>query len=389
VSGADFFNRDAELARLEQLLLMGEHVSLSAQRRTGKTSLLRHTATRLGGRLTCLYIDLQHARTAEQAIVAIALATCAHQKLWTRVRGSFTNVLGDIAELNLAGLNLKLASGVAGDWVTKGTAILADLAAADPPVVLMIDELPQLLVRQLKAGGGRADIFLSWLRRCVLEHQGRLRVVVTGSIGLAPIAHRAGLSATLNHYRPLALPQWPPHTSLAFLDVLARNYGLNWGKDAADEVVAQLGSGIPYHFQLLFSQIEEDARRRRSGNVSKHDVQRVYTTRMLSTHGHTELADMEERLGLAVAKGHHALTLDLLTEAAVVRFLTRSAALKLALDSGMERREAVSVLRDVLGILEHDGYLEPISSGHRFSSKLLRDWWHARFSAYYTPAEER
>ncbi len=43
------------------------------------------------------------------------------------------------------------------------------------------------------------------------------------------------------------------------------------------------------------------------------------------------------------------------------------------------------VLREVLDVLEHDGYLvgHEAMDGWRFSSNLLRDWWRNRFSRSY------
>ena len=37
-------------------------------------------------------------------------------------------------------------------------------------------------------------------------------------------------------------------------------------------------------------------------------------------------------------------------------------------------------LREILSILEHDGYLrQPTTNEYVFVSKLLKDWWKARF----------
>lgn len=39
-------------------------------------------------------------------------------------------------------------------------------------------------------------------------------------------------------------------------------------------------------------------------------------------------------------------------------------------------------LNDAIQILEHDGYLESSDGSYRFQSRLLKDWWSARFSGY-------
>ncbi len=37
----------------------------------------------------------------------------------------------------------------------------------------------------------------------------------------------------------------------------------------------------------------------------------------------------------------------------------------------------------------HDGYLKDGDDGFRFPSRLLKDWWSARFRDHHTPLEER
>ena len=41
-------------------------------------------------------------------------------------------------------------------------------------------------------------------------------------------------------------------------------------------------------------------------------------------------------------------------------------------------------LVDVLRVLEHDGYLASDGSGYRFVSRLIEDWWRARYGRNFT-----
>lgn len=396
VAGDDFFGRELEVSNLVRRLEEGAHVSLAAQRRIGKTSLLHQVARLLEGRFVCLYVDLEDCRDAADAVVAITLAAKKHTLLWTKIRSAFDNVLGGIESIGADQFAIKLRDGVAGDWRAKGDRILGDLATSALPVVLMLDEVPVLLTRMLRdegrprPGGVReADGFLSWLRKGCIAHAGSLRIVVTGSIGLEPVARQVGLSGTLNVYTPFELGPWQPEVAIACLAALARNYSIELDADAAEEMVELIGCCIPYHVQLFFQLLEEDSRRRPRAAVSRADVQRVYATRMLSSRGHAELAHLEERLRLVIPSEQLPFVLDLLTEAAVVGVLTATAALRLAADGlppTLDHREA---LRSTLGILEHDGYLRGDPDGHRFESKLLRDWWNARFGAFYQRTSQR
>ena len=51
--------------------------------------------------------------------------------------------------------------------------------------------------------------------------------------------------------------------------------------------------------------------------------------------------------------------------------------------------DAARRVTDALDVLVHDGYLEDDADGFRFASRLLKDWWAARFRDHHTPLESR
>ncbi len=120
---------------------------------------------------------------------------------------------------------------------------------------------------------------------------------------------------------------------------------------------------------------------------TRDDVDRVYNTKMLGTRGHAELVTYEERLRRVLGEKTLLveLALAILTEAA----MRGSVSAREADLVGEELRlsDPADARREVMGILEHDGYLERQPSGDvwRFSVPLLRDWWKRRFGAGYQP----
>ena len=150
LTAEDFFDRKEVMDRLVELLERGEHVSLIAQRRIGKTSLLKEIERRRKDHLRCLYVDLQSSHDAADAMVAVALAARSCTTLWTKFQGTFSNVLSSVESVGPEELRLRIRDGLVGDWRVKGDRMLADMAGHDLPVVLMLDELPVLLVRMLR-----------------------------------------------------------------------------------------------------------------------------------------------------------------------------------------------------------------------------------------------
>lgn len=69
--------------------------------------------------------------------------------------------------------------------------------------------------------------------------------------------------------------------------------------------------------------------------------------------------------------------------------------MRLSTDRRLERLYAAVTenvperIADTLEVLVHDGYLERTAAGHRFCSRLLRDWWASRFRDSHEPLEQR
>ena len=404
VDGDLFFDREGELDVLTKRVRNGTHTLLTAQRRMGKTSLVRELLRRLkkDGDFRTVFVDVEDAPTAADAVVEIAVRSRPEQRAWSRIRSVFANVvheLGDrIDEVDVSELHVKFRAGVdAGNWRQKGDEVLAALADHDQPVVLAIDELPILVNRMLKdddyritpEGKRAADEFLSWLRWNGQEHRGGICLIVSGSVGLEPILRQAGLSAHANVFSPLDLKPWDEPTALDCLAALAEGCGLELPAAARREMCRRLRCLVPHHVQRFFDSLDEDRRMAGRRDATEEDVARVYTREMLGVRGQADLDHYEGRLKLVLGPAGYRDALDLLTEAAVGGVLKRDAIDRFrAYFRARAAAESVPI-EDVLHVLEHDGYLEAREDGYRFVSGLLEDWWRARHGRYFVPVERR
>ena len=220
-----FFDRESELAELCERVQNGTHTLLTAQRRMGKTSLVRELLRRLDeeGQFATVFVDLEDSMDAADAAAELAIRARPVQSAWNRFLSWSTDhmreVRDNVEELAVSELKVKLRAGMnAGNWQQTGDRVFEALADSDKPVVLAIDELPILVNRLLKGHDYRitperreaADRFLSWLRRNGQTHRGKVCLIVSGSIGLGPILRQAGLSAQANILTPLRLKAMEP-----------------------------------------------------------------------------------------------------------------------------------------------------------------------------------
>ena len=407
VDGDRFFGRERELDVLKARVRDGTHTLLTAQRRIGKTSLVRELLRRLraDGHFETVFVDLEDVGTAADAVVEIGVASRDAHGAWDRIKAGFANVLHGLDErvdtLSMGEVRVKMRAGIdPGSWREKGDGVCAALARNERPVVLALDELPILVNRMLKdhdhritpEGKQNVDEFLSWLRRNGQEYRGRICLIISGSVGLEPVLRQAGLSAHANIFSPLDLKPWDEKTALDCLAALAETCDLDLPLAVRQEMCRRLRCLVPHHVQRFFDSLDEDLRRTDGRRVaSLDDVERVYTDEMLSIRGQVDLDHYESRLKLVLSPDGYRAALSLLTEAAVDDGVLRSG----AIDRYREDFRAWTVtgelvpIDDVLRVLEHDGYLEPRGDGYRFVSGLLEDWWRARHERHFVPIARR
>ncbi len=410
VEGDRFFGREVELQALSERVGDGTHTLLTAQRRMGKTSLVRELLRRLKqeGRFETVFVDLEDAGTPADAVAEIGARSRPVQGVWRQLKSWLVNNLSEVGigarleEMPAHEVWVKLRAGIdAGNWRQKGDEVFSALAQNDRPVVLAIDELPILVNRLLKGTDHRitperqraVDEFMAWLRKNGQAHRNRVILILAGSVSLEPILAQAELSAHANIYSPLDLKPWDDETAANCLAALAQTYGLDLPLDVCREMCRRLRCQIPNHVQQFFDNLREHLRRAGRREATMEDVGRVYN-QMLGARGQMDLEHYEGRLKMVLGRTGYRTALEILTESAIGDGLLSDDTISRYREylQGESRDEAEAgpvPLEDVLRVLEHDGYLARHGDGYRFVSGLLEDWWRARHSRHFVPIEQR
>lgn len=398
VEGDKFFGRDVDLELLSERVREGTHTLLTAPRRMGKTSLVHELLRRLelSGKFATVFVDVEDANDPPDAIASIG-SECRSTR--HRLAEIFGDAFARVEELAVHHLRVKLRAGLDhGNWRHRGDQILEVLAENNLPVVLAIDELPILVNRLVKGKNyeitperhREADQFLSWLRKNAQAYQGKICLILTGSVGLEPVLSQANLSAHANAYQPYHLRPWEAAEASECLAALARQYELNLPSEVRQDMCQRLRCCVPHHVQQFFSHLYEYLRRENRTTATAQDVQSVYSGDMLSVRGQVDLEHYEGRLKTSLGPAGYELALGLLTEGACAGGTLSAEAVKLYKSYSEDQAEgASSSFGAVLRQLEHDGYFEAVDGGYRFVSGLLEDWWYGRHRANYIPIAER
>ena len=395
VCGNDFVDRESELRILDARVRAGNHVLLTGQRRMGKTSIARELGRRLVARgWVFLFTDVEGAAREEDVIANLAEAVHPVRSISSRFATTMERWFKEnVEEVGALDFRIKIRAGLnAGNWRRYGEQLIRDCAAHDQPVLLVIDELPIFLKRILGQDDGtqRVDAFLSWLREVVQGlDPGSLVLILSGSIGLKPLVQRLGIPDRIKHLDPFRLGPWDRHASVTCFERLAESHDLPIEHGVADAVYDALGTGIPHHVQSFFARLQEFTIMHERDRVTVEDVDTVYRTALLGPSGQNDLVHYETRLKEGLEDERYAIAMEILAEAAIRERFTPSARRCLEQLYASVVGDAPGLVADILEVLVHDGYLEDGEDGFRFPSRLLKDWWSARFRDHYIPLKER
>lgn len=395
VVGEDFFDRDRELGILAGRVCDGNHVLLTGPRRVGTTSVARELGRRLkASGWISLFVDVESANSEEDVIADIARTMVDYGPLKNRacdiVRNWFKDDVDEIATPDFkAKFRAELNSG---NWRPDGESLLETCGGADRPVLLVIDGLAVFLKRLSKDDGGRdrADLFLSWLRGSVQTLGPDSPVLlISGSGGLQPLVERLGMPARISYLCPFRLGPWDRATTVRCFESLARSQNLSVENGVAGAVYDALGIGIPHHVQSFFARLRDFAAVRGRSMLTLADVDAVYRYELLGPSGQRDLTHYATRLSEALEGPEHSVAMEILADAATQGGFTRESRQSLAgLYSALVDKVEERIV-SVVALLEHEGYIENDPGSYRIPSRLLKDWWFARFRDHYKPLGER
>ena len=391
VVGDDLYGRDYELTRIWDRLDQGEHLLMLAPRRVGKTSLMLELHRAPQENWDVVYVDVQGGDSAADCVAAIISALAACPQFRSRFEAipfskAVQDVLGRLsATVDTGVLRVELKSAIGREWSHAAgqlQARLARLPDSGRNLLIIIDELPILVSRMLRAGGEirDAELLMSWFRqlRQAPELRERICTLVGGSIGLEGVLRRAGLSGSINDLVPFRLDSWSRSTAAEFLNSLAHSYEFRLDDGSVTRLLHLLRDPVPYHVQLFFSSLR-DVCRGDAARVSRDAVEQCFAERLTGASGTAYLDHYATRLEIALDEHEHAMAIGILRIAC-----RRARGATLGALEDLRRSDEptfASVLRD----LEADGYLRREDDRLEFRSNLLREWWRKHYGRRIAP----
>jgi hypothetical protein len=288
-----------------------------------------------------------------------------------------------IKSLKVGEVGLEWNNRDADNWRQAGEEIAKALAATEYDWLICIDELPVFVVKLLQQGEEgrqRARTFLYWLRSLRQAHYKKVKWLLAGSIGLDTVTARLRISDAINDLMPFPLDAFSTECAARFLDVLANSYDIELPAKVRGHIITRIGWPVPYYLQLMFFHLY-DAIADEGAPVTVATVDALFEKLLgpaYRSHFDYWRQRLDDELGLPDA-GHAAALLNRLSgtreglDAAMLGLVLRQS---IADDDERDRR-----LRDLLNVLDSDGYLVQRDGRYAFRLEWLRLYWQREYGA--------
>jgi hypothetical protein len=380
VSPSDVIGRDRLIAQLWAILKQ-QGLVLVAERRMGKTAIIRKMEAEPIAGWRAIYMDVEGVSRATEFIERLALTIRTHLSASNKATQWFRDRWSAVGGVEVAGI-LKLPEARQTPWKTVLERLLGELAHnADQQLVLIWDEFPWMLRKIASAESAAVVVDLLDVLRGLRQTQANPRLVFTGSIGLhhvvAGLQEQDYVHSPLNDMRAIEIPPLAPPDAMQLADALLRGEGLAAAADVAERIAERV-EGVPYYIHHVVATLADLGR-----PVTVQTVDAVVARSLTEPQDSWNLEHYRNRLGAYYGESASLARtlLDVLaeTEALDLDALHERLRIKARPDNDRVRRIVEGDregLRKLIKLMQRDHYLEQDERGtYRFRFALIRRWW--------------
>ncbi|GGC54795.1 ATP-binding protein [Hoyosella rhizosphaerae] len=361
----DIIGRDAQVGRVLRLLDTRQTVLLTGDRRVGKTSIARLIEAQLAAQ------DRRFVRTSAERVNYDGFVAELARALGRAVPA------GAVRE-ELHRWELTLKAGPVGLKRSGDERTLDELVSlalppeGDPPLILIIDEVPVLALEMEREQPGAGKELLVTLRRIRQQHSTRLAMLLLGSIGFHHVSDAAPGSVNDVAPEPVGPLSEPDAVYLARCLLLGEEVETPDPLGVAIAIV-NAAEAVPYYIQHLVKACRDTADA--TGPVVATQIPELVNEAMTDPHDPWNMRHYRERIAPYYGRAQAELIETVLDLYADQGSLTVDELARLIPGTGIAEPQNRRALIRLIEDLERDHYLTRSGKASSFRSSLVQTFW--------------
>jgi AAA domain len=368
----EVLGRDRLISRLWQVLER-QSLILTAERRMGKTSVIKKMTAQPLPQILVKFRDLEGLRTPLEFVEAVLQDVQQDLSGKERAMGGVRALLEQLSGAEIKGF--KLPKSIEQHWKTILTKTIEDLMAQQEGMVIFFwDEMPMMLDNINRDLGETATMEILTTLRYLRQTHSNLRMVFTGSIGLHHVVTQlkkvGAAGATTNDMHQEEV------TPLDLADAILLAQELLTGakvdvKDLARSIAESVDL-VPYYIHHIVDELQQ-----LNSPITQQSVADIILDNLYNPSNRWDMAHYRERIDTYYESPIVPFALGVLDELAVT-------ANPLPLPDLLQRLQVQSnlqnldreILLKVLSLLQRDHYIGQQNTGaYAFRFPLIQQYW--------------
>ncbi len=376
-----YFDRPQISQPIRRSLERGGNLLISAPRRIGKSSLIKHLLTQAAANEIIIYISVQSATHSNEFFEKLFKELIKNNTVFAGMNGftqrasaGLKNIISRVRNITLeGGLEIDKTANI--DYYTALQTLIK--ALTEKKVILLLDEFPDAVSNMIRRDKKLAIEFLLQMRelRQISSDLG-LQFILTGSSGLANVVSQLGENDLINDLEEISVAPYTEQEASVFIQRLVLGYQIHYSSDfqindnTLAYILEKINWRLPYYLQImiksLFEAFENTQVIAEPATVDK--VLSAMLTAQSEYYGYFQY--WYQRLQDNLDNASYQAAIEMLNQLACdkVSSLAQLKSLPFATKPELP-------VKQILNILVHDGYISQHQQQYGFNSFLLKQWW--------------
>lgn len=376
-----YFDRPQISQQIRRSLERGGNLLISAPRRIGKSSLIKHLLTQAAANEIIIYISVQSATHSNEFFEKLFKELIKNNTVFAGMNGftqrasaGLKNIISRVRNITLeGGLEIDKTANI--DYYTALQTLIK--ALTEKKVILLLDEFPDAVSNMIRRDKKLAIEFLLQMRelRQISSDLG-LQFILTGSSGLANVVSQLGENDLINDLEEISVAPYTEQEASVFIQRLVLGYQIHYSSDfqindnTLAYILEKINWRLPYYLQImiksLFEAFENTQVIAEPATVDK--VLSAMLTAQSEYYGYFQY--WYQRLQDNLDNASYQAAIEMLNQLACdkVSSLAQLKSLPFATKPELP-------VKQILNILVHDGYISQHQQQYGFNSFLLKQWW--------------
>jgi len=369
-----FFKRDKIITEIWKKLERGENLLVIAPRRVGKSSILKNIERYPKDGYIVKYHITMGVKSSNEFFKKIHGSLLEDENIfgfikrnWEKAELLLTSFSSRIRGIGIDSIEFDESKSI--DYYQEIIDLLDSLSNDSIKIILLMDEFPDTVLNISKNSTQEAILFLQ-KNRDLRQKYKNVKFVLTGSIGLGNVIKRLGRRDLINDLEYVSVPALSDIEAIKLIDSLClgleeSDISLKLNNETKKYIIKKISWTIPYYIQIIIDRlstyITDDTK-----PIEKSDIDAVFDEIIKDRY----FLYWKERLNEAFNEKERLLAIKILSTISKNKKMSYKEMKKIA-------DEKIN-LKDLLEVLEYDGYINEEDRIYQFNSPLLREWWGYR-----------